>query len=59
MPEHNSGDTMDREDPFEKIARLEEALRFYADKGNYVPAGIAPTIWQDNGSRARQALHGA
>lgn len=36
-----------------------EALEFYADKGNYVPAGIAPTIWKDNGQRAREALRAA
>lgn len=35
---------------------LIEVLRFYADQGNYVPAGIAPTIWKDNGQRARAAL---
>lgn len=33
-----------------------DALTFYAHDGNYVPAGIAPTIWKDNGARAREAL---
>lgn len=42
----------------ERVAELEAVLRFYADQGNYVPAGIAPTIWKDNGQRARAALDG-
>lgn len=53
------------QDPFnlKKIASLEAentrlrgALGFYANDGNYVPAGIGPTIWKDNGMRAREAL---
>jgi hypothetical protein len=43
-------------DLHEQVVRYRNALEFYAHDGNYVPAGIAPTIWQDNGSRAREAL---
>ena len=44
---------------YESVSGLREALAFYADEGNYVPAGIAPTIWKDNGERAREALRDA
>lgn len=64
VAEHGAGDGIPRvedllvaEGPSD-LDLLREALRFYADEGNYVPAGIAPTIWTDNGARARAALHG-
>lgn len=55
MVECECGTYVRHEDAMARIAELEEALKFYANKEDYVYS-LQSNIWDDNGEVARKAL---